>query len=390
MPAVIPFRTRGACPGVFDPMETGDGWLVRVRLPGGSVTTAQLLALAAVAGELGSGAIDLTSRANIQIRGLGFEDLPRTGALLVDAGLAQPESRLDALRSIVASPLAGHDPTAVVDATPVVREIGERLRAEVDGSVPSKFLVALDDGGAWPLHGVDADVMLSAARRSRGVMWAVTSRGASRPVGETDDPGQVAVQVARTCAAAGARTDVVASGVETYVPADALGLRPVTTRRSRTQGPHRHPGPGVHPHLAADRCNVVAAPFLGRLDATTLGALATIVEPVGAVVRVTTQRSLALCGVPRAQAPTLLDHLRDLGMVVAADDPRGLLSACVGSRGCRSAYADTVAVAERLAAGGITEPLHLSGCAKCCGAPTGPGSLVADERGAFAPREERE
>ena len=58
---------RGWCPGVLDPMETGDGWLLRVRLPGGALTADDLRLVAGVASELGSGFVEITSRANLQI-----------------------------------------------------------------------------------------------------------------------------------------------------------------------------------------------------------------------------------------------------------------------------------------------------------------------------------
>ena len=61
---------KGWCPGAWQPMETGDGWLVRVRPPLGQLSKAQMLALCDAAETYGNGLIELTSRANIQLRGV--------------------------------------------------------------------------------------------------------------------------------------------------------------------------------------------------------------------------------------------------------------------------------------------------------------------------------
>ena len=93
-----------ACPGVFAPHDAADGALARIRLPGGVIGAAALRVVADCAQDLGDGRVHLTSRGNLQLRGLS-----RSGALaarLADAGLL-PSATHERVRNVLASPLAG-------------------------------------------------------------------------------------------------------------------------------------------------------------------------------------------------------------------------------------------------------------------------------------------
>ena len=97
-------RDTDACPGALSLHRAADGLLARVRLPGGMVTAAQLQALAAAATEFGSPAMELTSRGNIQIRGI--TDEAAVADAVAAAGLL-PSATHEKVRNIVASPLSG-------------------------------------------------------------------------------------------------------------------------------------------------------------------------------------------------------------------------------------------------------------------------------------------
>jgi precorrin-3B synthase len=61
---------KGWCPGALRPMESGDGWLVRIRPPGGMLTPVQATGIAKAALTHGNGILDLSQRANLQLRGM--------------------------------------------------------------------------------------------------------------------------------------------------------------------------------------------------------------------------------------------------------------------------------------------------------------------------------
>ena len=63
-------KVYGWCPGALRPMMSGDGLLVRVRPRLGRLTRTQVEALCDAALAHGNGIIDLTSRANVQVRGV--------------------------------------------------------------------------------------------------------------------------------------------------------------------------------------------------------------------------------------------------------------------------------------------------------------------------------
>ncbi|MFD0473349.1 hypothetical protein ACFQ0B_37660 [Nonomuraea thailandensis] len=93
-----------ACPGALQVHEAADGPLARVRLPGGAASAAQLHALADCAETFGSGVIELTSRANVQVRGLHS---PAAFAQHLAAAGLLPSAGHERVRNIVASPLSG-------------------------------------------------------------------------------------------------------------------------------------------------------------------------------------------------------------------------------------------------------------------------------------------
>ncbi|MFC7642028.1 hypothetical protein ACFQX6_14390 [Streptosporangium lutulentum] len=78
-----------------------DGGLARVRVPGGRLTTSQLRELAGAASTYGSGVIELTSRANVQVRGLG--EGGGFAARMAAAGLL-PSATHERIRNVLASP----------------------------------------------------------------------------------------------------------------------------------------------------------------------------------------------------------------------------------------------------------------------------------------------
>jgi precorrin-3B synthase len=138
-------RTRpDQCPGVFRPWLAEDGNLVRLRLAGGRLPAGSLRALGEVATAYGDGAVHVTARANLQLRGLG-EITPEIVAAIEATGLL-PSRTHELARNLMSSPqtgLAG----GRTDLRPVVAELDRLLCADPAlAELPGRFLFVLDDG----------------------------------------------------------------------------------------------------------------------------------------------------------------------------------------------------------------------------------------------------
>jgi precorrin-3B synthase len=324
--------TRDRCPGVLALHEAEDGALARIRVPGGRVSPAALRAVAAAA-SLGSGLVELTSRANLQVRGLpGDVDLL---PLLRAGGLVRSLEH-DRVRNVIGSPLAG--PAA--DA--VVAELDRGLCADAGlASLPRRFLFAVDDGTGLAL-GQGADVALD----GEGRLWL-----AGRATNATGG-ALLALDAARAfLAVAGDAWRVADRGAEVVARALGVELRSGAPAAARLR-------PGKR-RLADGSVAVTALAPLGRLDREVVEALAELGE-----VRVSPWRTLTVRDAPETA-------LRSLGLVMAPDSGWTRLSACVGLGACAKAKVDVRAEATRRAAErGPDAPVeHWSACERRCGEP---------------------
>lgn len=161
MPAA-PAR-RGWCPGLSRPMPTGDGLLARIHPPLGILTLGQARAVAEGSRRFGNGHIDLTARANLQVRGVREATRAPLARLLESVGLGDVRDDGGPQRLTLTGPLAGRDPAEVIDVPGLARAV-EAAGRTVPG-LPAKTLVAIEGrpGVARP----DADFLVCARTPGR-------------------------------------------------------------------------------------------------------------------------------------------------------------------------------------------------------------------------------
>jgi precorrin-3B synthase len=185
--------TRGWCPGALRPMDSGDGLIVRLRIGGGIVPVALAAAIADWSRRWGNGRIDLTNRANLQLRGVPEQHLPALREALAAWNLLDASAAGEAVRNVISSPLAGLDPAAVLDTRGLAAELEQHLgRAVVLHDLPGKFGFAIDDGGAFGLEDVAADIRFAACRTVDGPGFDINVAGVTAPIGRCCPGGLVA------------------------------------------------------------------------------------------------------------------------------------------------------------------------------------------------------
>ncbi|RSN28512.1 precorrin-3B synthase [Amycolatopsis sp. WAC 01416] len=313
-----------ACPGVFATHDAADGPLARVRLPGGAITRARLGALADAADDLGDGALHLTSRGNVQLRGV---TRPGLAGRLSAAGLL-PSPSHERVRNILASPVSGvaQGLAAALDkALCAVPELAE---------LPGRFLFALD-GGQGDVAGEGADVCW----RDGALLLAGEDTGLRVPA-------EHAVAALLSVAGAFLRTRGTAWRVSELPDTGPL-LKGVPGETGEPRKFAVNPGLPIGPIGEA----IVVAPVFGRLTSAQARAIAKAGDAV-----VTPWRSILVRGALEAGT----------GLVTDPGAPSLGVSACIGRPGCAKSLADVRADAARV---GRTPRVHFAGCERRCGKP---------------------
>lgn len=368
--AAEPYRGRvprardiDACPGALQVHQAADGALVRVRLPGGMITAAQLATLSTVSSESASGTLELTARGSVQLRGI--TDVTAVAEAIAIAGLL-PSATHERVRNIVASPLSGRaggnldvrqwvgELDAAICAEPLLTQLGGRFwfslddgRADVSGLGADVGVHVLPDGCALLLAGLDTGVRLAASEVVEMLviigMRFVEIRGTAWRVNELDD------------------VQGLLPGVElSATPFPAVTKAPV----------------GWIPQEDG-RVTLGAAVPLGALPARVGEYLAAI----GAPLVITPWRSVLVCDLDEAVAETALRVLAPLGLVFDDSSPWLNVSACTGSPGCAHSAADVRADATRSLNVDYPVHRHFVGCERGCGSPRAGEVLVATGNG---------
>lgn len=395
-----------ACPGLVRVVAAADGGLCRIKLPGGRLDARQARAIADAARQYGSGAIDATNRANLQLRGIRDGAADALTRALLDAGLgpradAAADSTADAaalaasddVRNILLSPLAGHDPTALVDSRALAIPLLDMLAGEPRrGELSPKFSIQLDGGESVAALDHPHDIWLAAWRRADGAVRMAVGLAGCPPVAEGDRPASVDVSPDQAVALVRAlllafldlapaevtrmRTLLATAGeralfdrAQHYLPFPLTADPALADWRRTSADPKLRFG--VRPSPDPARCNVGAQWVLGRLDTTQLERLAALAEAGGdGTLSMTPWQGVFLHGVPNERAAATLDALASIGLVCRPTDPLATLVACTGSAGCAKARADTkrdaLALAVRI---GQPVDVHLTGCERHCALP---------------------
>jgi len=367
-----PRTERDRCPGVLRLHDALDGALARVRLPGGRARSDQLAVLATGA-RLGSGVVEITSRANVQLRGLPHGARQSLAALLGDAGLL-PSLAHERARNVAASPVAGRHPAAVAAVDDVVAALDRGLCADPAlAALSGRFSFLVDDGsGLLPHH--EHDVALIASKRAATPVAALAldgeDTGLRTPLGSAAELALAAARAFLAERAEGSawRIREMPGGARRVAARMGTTLAPDVAGGRRTSGPPALPVP---PRLRQrdGRVAVTALAPLGRLDPAQLERLAELARAHGTDARFSPWRTLTLVDVPSTAVDEVERELGGLGLVLDLDSGWHGLSACAGLGACARARADVRAAAAARAASRTADapPEHWTACERRCG-----------------------
>ncbi len=356
---------KGWCPGAWKPMASGDGLVVRVRPRLARLNRAQVEGLCGLALRYGSGLVDVTNRANLQVRGVaeGAHEAVLEG--LAGLGLLDADPETEGRRNVVVAPDWDEGDLSWRLAEALVARLGDLPE------LPAKFGFAVDAGDVPVLREVPADIRLEIAQ-GRLVVRA-DGAAAGRVVDEADAVDRV-VELARWFA--GARLEVEEDG-------SGRPILRAPTRMAKVLRevdlPELWRGAGAGWVVSTHHSGHLPGPTrLGPMVGLPFGqiaaeALPRVMDASGArAMRVAPWRCLILEGGAPVQDPAILTD---------PEDPLLTTDACPGAPFCAAASVETRAVARRLARKGRS--LHVSGCAKGCARATPADLTLVGRDGSF-------
>ncbi|MEN8742901.1 MAG: precorrin-3B synthase [Phaeobacter gallaeciensis] len=333
-------KVYGWCPGALRPMMSGDGLVVRIRAPMGRLSPEQARGVAELSRRHGNGLLDLSARANLQMRGLKGDSHTALLSGLRDLGLLDTDEAAEARRNVMLTPFW----TEGDDSAVIARRLASALTAATDLSLPGKFGFALDCGTAPVLQDSAADIRIE--RDASGLIL--------RP-----DGAELGLSVTRETAVPEA-LNLARWFLDTGGAPDGRGRM----RQHLAKGTPLPSGYSLVATVAASAARpghtgagqLVALEF-GQMLAGTLTSLAD-----HGALRLTPWRMLLIEGASNiAPLP---------GLILDAADPRLRVNACTGAPGCLQALSATRDLARDLAPHVPEDAhLHVSGCAKGCAHP---------------------
>ncbi|MEG4323473.1 MULTISPECIES: precorrin-3B synthase [unclassified Microcoleus] len=380
------------CPGLFYGSRSRDGVLSRMRIPGGILNVQQCRTIANLVDRYSTGYLQVTNRANLQIRELHSEIAPEVWQDLQELGLASRRVEVDPIRNMMASPTAGIDRQQLLDTRPLVSAWDNYLQTHPELSeLSAKFSIGFDGGEAVSIRNLRNDILLAAERRSGNseIVFRLYLKG---------DTGIIIEQsqcIAVLAALTGAYLEYTKKrpridgkkprlrhlladwGAESYLEKIEKNLPFALGRRSielseRAIAPNGNLG--IHRQRQSDFSYIGIALPLGKLESKQLRKLANLAQKIASgTLRLTPWQNLVISDIPNSEVSEVKQQIADLGLHSSATRLDSCLVACAGNSGCASAATDTQThaleivrdLAQKLTLDRSIN-IHFSGCEKSC------------------------
>ncbi len=380
-------------------------FMVRIRIPNGLLSSAQVRTVADLAERYARGVADITVRQNVQLHWVTIESLPDVLESLWEAGLTTTGACGDVARNITGCPLAGLEASEICDASPLALAIDRQLGGNAEFyNLPRKFKVSITGCRHWCTYPEINDIGLTATIRKRAgrVETGFTLRVGG---GLSTDPHlavplnafiqwEQVVPVVRGVTEVFRESEILRQSREKARlkflflqhgwTADSF-LAELQSRLGFSLDPaepeqipadiHRD-HVGVHAQKQPGLSYIGASVLRGRITPQQLQAAANLADRYAdGHLRTTTMQNLLIANVRSESAGHVADELTAAGLPVQASAfARGTV-ACTGSEFCKLALTETKGFArwlteeleDRLPGFQEQIKLHITGCPNSCG-----------------------
>lgn len=387
--------------GLFFLTPVKDAFMARLRIPGGIVQSYQLRELARISKDLTTGYMQVTTRANFQLRLIAPKDAPEFLRRIQGVGLHSRGAGGDNIRNITSNPTAGIDPLELIDCTPYVRELSDFILAHREFyNLPRKFNIAFDGGGLIGTVEDTNDIGAKAVRLADGsIAFRIALGGATghkafaRDLGVVvppEDLVKVIVAIVRVFIANGNRGDRKKArlkhlldtwSLEKYL-AETEKLLDAPLRREpfvaenvvypASRVPHSHIGAYSQKQPGLSYVGVTLP--IGQITPAQLLRIADLADSHGSgEVRLTVWQNLIIPNIPDAFVPTVKRALDRMGLGSTQSHVASGVIACTGNRFCKYSSTDTKGHAAELVKHlekrvDLDRPvnIHFTGCPHSC------------------------
>lgn len=415
-----------ACPGLFYTTPAQDGIISRIRIPGGILNSEQLRTIANIADNYGGGYVDVTNRANLQIREIKKEINIEVLQHLQKMGLGSINPAVDHIRNIMTSPIAGIDCQELMDTRPLLKAWDEYITNNTRlGGLSAKFSVGFDGGGKLSIKNFPNDITFVAVLGEQGgrkePRFFPTGKWGHNPVylilpfcSSEKEKFLLHTGILLTLEQC---IPVLAALAEVYLQHTDSASRPKPRLReiihnlgreqylqqvkefltvnnfqlvkeiesqNLTQIYHYTNVPdvnnekmyhiGIHEQKQVGLFYIGVVLPLGRLQTWQMRGLADLAAKYGnSSLRLTPWQNILITDIPQENISQVQWEISDLGLSDSATNIKSALVSCSGKRGCAAAATDTKTHALKL--GEYLEThitldspinIHFSGCVKSC------------------------
>ncbi|MDY6937241.1 MAG: ferredoxin--nitrite reductase [Cyanobacteriota bacterium] len=392
--------------GIFFRPVTPGQFMLRLRLPNGVITSEQMRVLAAIVGRYGEdGSADITTRQNIQLRGVRLEDIPDIFERLKQSGLTSIQSGMDNVRNITGSPVAGIDKAELIDTRDLVGRVQDMITNRGEGNpeftnLPRKFNIAIAGGRDNSVHAEINDIAFVPAYKDGVLGFNVLVGGffsakrceAAIPMNVWVEPGQIVVDLCSAILSVyrdfGSRANRQKSRMMWLI--DEWGMEKFRATVEKQLGQTLQPAAekdeidwdkrdhiGVFPQKQDGLHYVGLHVPVGRLHAEEMSDLARLAEVYGSgEIRLTVEQNALIINIPDDRLDAFLQEpLLEKFSIDPAPLVRELVS-CTGAQFCKFALVETkqraLALTKEIAAE-MNVPqkvrMHWTGCPNSCGQP---------------------